>query len=239
MKKLLLTLCLAFMPAFFAAAADMQNAEELYRQGKFAAALGEYEELLSSYPNDPYLYYNIGNCYFKMGSTGLAAANYYRAFRLDPRDSDIRHNLSLALQNGGERLVPAGMPEILHKTFFSLRIDELKGLFFVVLWLFCILGTVWLIKRRLGHTALAVLGALVLLGAWYAWRIKMDGTPLAVVAAPVAELRSGPDAHFPASASVVQGHLLVVQDSKDDWYDVVVKSEGLQGWMKAESLEKI
>ena len=239
MKKIIFATCLALAAAFSASAADLQNAETLYREGKFAAALGEYEDLLDSYPNEPHLYYNIGNCYFKMGSVGLAVANYYRAFRLDPRDEDIRHNLTLALQNSGERFVPAGMPEILHKVFFSLRSGELKGCLFIILWLFCTLASIWLIKRRLGRIALAELGILAVLGAWYAGRAKWDNKPLAVVAAPVAELRSGPAASFPASASVAQGRLLMLQDEKDNWYDVVVKSEGLQGWIQAENIEKI
>ena len=110
---------------------------------------------------------------------------------------------------------------------------------FAALWLFCTLGSVWLVKRRLGRTAVAALAVLAVLGVWYAWRSKIEKAPLAVVAAPVAELRSGPGSNFPASASVAQGHLLLLQDSKDDWYDVVVKSEGLQGWIQAQALEKI
>ncbi len=239
MKKLFVTLGLILGTALWIFSADMQTAGNLYREGKFAAALGEYEQLLSSYPNNPHLYYNIGNCYFKMGSTGLAVANYYRAFRLAPRDGDIRHNLTLALQNAGERLVPAGMPEVLHKFFFGLRTDELKGLLFLALWVFCSLASLWLIKHRLGRTAISALAIVVLLAAWYGWRSKIEKVQLAVVAAPVAELRSGPGSNFPASASIAQGHLLTIQDSKDDWYDVVVKSEGLQGWIQAQSLEKI
>ena len=128
----------------------LQNAEEFYRQGKFSAALGVYEYDLKTHPNDPYVYYNIGNCYFKMGSMGLAAANYYRAFKLAPRDADIRNNLSLALSAGGESLVPAGVPPVLHKAFFSLSYDELKGLAMVLWWAFCLLACVWLLKRRGG-----------------------------------------------------------------------------------------
>lgn len=239
MKKLFLALSLCALWLLPAAAADMQNAEEMYRSGKFAAALGEYEDLLQNYPNDPHLYYNIGNCYFKMGSLGLAVANYYRAFRLAPRDKDIRHNLSMALQNSGEGLVPAGMPEIMHRMFFSLRLNELKGLMLLGLWLFCSLACVWLLKRRFGKMALSVLVVFVLLAAWYAWRTKLEKAPLAVVAAPIAELRSGPGTNFPASANIGQGHLLLVQDTKDNWYDVVVKSQGLQGWIEADALEKI
>ncbi len=239
MKKLVLTLFVLLTWIGFVAAADLQSAEEAYREGKFASALGQYESLLNAYPNDPHLYYNIGNCYFKMGSLGLAIANYYRAFRLDPRDSDIRHNLSLALENSAERLVPTGMPEVLHKLFFSLRSDELKGLFFLALWLCCLLEAFWLVKRRGGKAVTAALILLILLAVWYGWRSKIDHASLAVVAAPLAELRSGPGSNFPASASIAQGHLLLVQDAKDNWYDVIVKSQGLQGWIEADSLEKI
>ena len=239
MKKWFLAgvMCCAGFLALYAA--DMQNAEEMYRSGKFAAALGEYENLLQTYPNDPHLYYNIGNCYFKMGSLGLAVANYYRAFRLAPGDKDIRHNLSMSLQNSGERLVPAGMPEIMHRTFFSLRLNEVKGLFLLGLWLFCMLGCIWLLKRRFGRAALTVLAVVLVLAAWYGWRFKIEKTPLAVVASPIAELRSGPGNNFPASANVGQGHLLIVQDAKDNWYDVIVKSQGLQGWIEERAIEKI
>ena len=217
----------------------LQNAEEFYRQGKFSAALGLYEYDLKTHPNDPYVYYNIGNCYFKMGSMGLAAANYYRAFKLAPRDADIRNNLSLALSAGGESLVPAGVPPVLHKTFFSLSYDELKGLAMVLWWAFCLLACVWLLKRRGGKITLTAALLLALTAGWFYLRHKTETEPLAVVAAPVAEIRSGPGTNFPASASVAQGHLLTVQDEKDSWYEVIVKSQGIKGWVNKNAIEQI
>ena len=118
MKKWILALVISMGAPLFIWAQNADSAEEYYRQGRYSAALGAYEEQLKNAPNSPYLYYNIGNCYFKMGSTGLAVANYYRAFRLDPRDEDIRHNLNLALESAGEKLVPGGVPEVLHKVYF-------------------------------------------------------------------------------------------------------------------------
>lgn len=217
----------------------LQNAEEFYRQGKFSAALGLYEYDLKTHPNDPYVYYNIGNCYFKMGSMGLAAANYYRAFKLAPRDADIRNNLSLALSAGGESLVPAGVPPVLHKAFFSLSYDELKGLAMVLWWAFCLLACVWLLKRRGGKITLTVALLLALTAGWFYLRHKTETEPLAVVAAPVAEIRSGPGTNFPANASVAQGHLLTVQDEKDSWYEVIVKSQGIKGWVNKNAIEQI
>ncbi len=220
-------------------AASLQQADDFYRQGHFASALGEYEELLRTYPNDPFLYYNIGNCYFKMGTKGLAVANYYRAFRLAPRDADIRHNLQLALQHSGERLVPAGMPVILHKAFFSLTLSELKGLCFVCIWAFCLITAFWCWKRRAGWAVWTLLACLLVSTGWYVGRLKLDTRPLAVVAAPVAELRSGPGTSFPASANVAQGHLVLLQDSRDKWQEVVILSQGIKGWLEDSVLEKI
>ena len=239
MKKYLLVLILPFLWAGFSLAADIQQAEEQYLQGHFAAALSSYEELLRAYPNDPYLYYNIGNCYFKMGSKGLAVANYYRAFRLAPRDGDIRHNLGLALRESGERLVPSGMPEILHKAFFGLTLAELKGLFFIIWWLCCLVSVCWLIKRRGSWIVIPLWLAVLIVGGWYMWRVKIAAEPLAVVAVPVAELRSGPGTNFPASANIAQGHLVVLQDSRNDWKEVVVKSQGIKGWIETHALEQI
>ena len=239
MKRLCLTvwLCLAGVTLF--AQADLSTAEELYRQGKFSAALSQYEELLKNYPNDPFVYYNIGNCYFKMGSRGLATANYYRAFRLAPRDKDIRHNLALALEQSGERLVPNGMPVILHQAFFALSYDELKGLAYVLFWVVCVLSAVCLWRRKWNGLATLSCVLCVLCAGWLYARRQAQAPMLAVIAAPVAEVRSGPGSNFPASANVAQGHLVTILDSKDTWDEVVVSSQGLKGWIEQSAVEKI
>ncbi len=239
MKRLFILVfaLLGFTSVF--AQTPLQNAEEFYRQGKFSAALGLYEYDLKTHPNDPYVYYNIGNCYFKMGSMGLAAANYYRAFKLAPRNTDIRNNLALALSAGGESLVPSGVPPVLHKAFFSLSYSELKGLTMVLWWVFCLLACVRVLKRRGGRITATVAVLLLLSAGWFYMRHKAETEPLAVVAAPVAEIRSGPGTNFPASASVAQGHLLTVQDEKDSWYEVIVKSQGIKGWVDKNAIEQI
>ncbi len=239
MKKWIFVLVISIGAPLLAWAQNADTAEEYYRQGRYSAALGAYEDQLKNAPNNPYLYYNIGNCYFKMGSTGLAVANYYRAFRLDPRDADIRHNLNLALESAGEKLVPGGVPEVLHKAYFYFSAAELKGLSILAWGLASVLACIWLLKRRLGRTALVMLAVGVAVAAWAGSVKRLEQENWAVVAVPAAELRSGPGMNFPASANLAQGHLVVVQDTRNAWKEVVVKSQGLQGWMPADSLEKI
>ena len=240
MKRFLaLTLLLVSVASAAWAQTALEQAENFYRQGKFSAALGIYESELKKVPNDPYLYYNIGNCYFKMGSRGLAIANYYRAFRLAPRDADIRHNLTLSLSSVGERLVPSGVPVVLHQAFYSLSYSELKGLLFALLWLLCALASLWLLKRKWGRMLAASAVILLLCAGWFYLRHTLQVEHLAVIAAPVAEIRSGPGTNFPASASLAQGHLITVEDAKDEWYEVIVKSQGLKGWVEKSAVEQI
>ncbi len=239
MKKLLLlvSLCVCFSTAM--AQDFVAQAEPLYRSGQYAQALLNYEQALKNSPNNPYLYYNIGNCYFKMGSKGLAAANYYRAFNLLPRDPDIRHNLTLALASGGEHLVPPGMPITLHKALYWFSLSELKGLVSLLGWLLCIGIGLWLLTRKGGKTTAAVGILFIVCAGWFYVRHSWQAQPLAVVAAPVVEVRSGPGQNFPASASVQQGHLVELADRKDNWQQVIVKSQGLKGWVESSSLERI
>ena len=217
----------------------LQSAEALYREGKFSQALNLYEQTLKNHPNDPFVYYNIGNCYFKMGSRGLATANYYRAFKLAPRDPDIRRNLSLIRTACGERLVPTGIPEIVHRAYFSLSLAELTGLLYALFWLCCLSVCVWLLKRKGSKITGALILITLLVFGWWSTRQKWENQSLAVIASPVAEVRSGPGTNFPASASITQGHLLSVEDSKDNWYEVVIKSQGLKGWVEKSAVEKI
>ncbi len=240
MKKILLfsllvlslgTLCMQAQPA--------PQAEDFYQRGQYAQALSAYEQELKHYPNNPFLYYNIGNCYFKMGSTGLAVANYYRAFLLNPRDGEIRHNLALAMSASAESLVPQGVPESLHKVVFWLSLTELKGLFTICGLFFGLMAGIWLLTRKAGTFTL-ILGVLLLVvGSWFFARHSWQSKPLAVIAAIQAELRSGPGENFPASATVTQGHLVEIVDQKGPWQQVVLRKEGIKGWIDNTALERI
>ncbi len=234
-----LIFALVLLPLCAHAGDLIPQAESFYREGKYAQALSAYEQALKNAPNDPYLYYNIGNCYFKMGSKGLATAYYYRAFKLNPQHSDIRHNLSLALASGGDSLVPTGMPPALHQALFAVPLAELKGLVCLIGWMTGLLLGIWFLTRKGGKLTLGLGIVFVITAGWFYVRHSWENEPLAVVASPVVELRSGPGKNFPASAAVQQGHLVRLLDTKDNWQEVIIRSEGLKGWMEKSALERI
>ena len=68
-------------------------AKELYDQGLYQKALDQYEEIVSVGVKDTELFYNIGNCYVRLGEYGEAKLYFERALVFDPSNTDALHNL--------------------------------------------------------------------------------------------------------------------------------------------------
>ena len=76
------------------AAFDQANRE--FQAGQFGTAAAGYEKLLASEGPRAAVYYNLGNCYQRLGQYGNAILAYERARLLTPRDPDLLANLALA-----------------------------------------------------------------------------------------------------------------------------------------------
>ena len=230
MKKLLiLALMLACIPSY----ASVAEGDAAYAAGNFAEALKQYENALVPRRASAELYYNIGNSYFKLGETGRAVAYYTKAFKLSPRNADIRHNLEFALARTGQHLVPDGLPPALHRAFFFFSGAELRGLFFIFLWVFCFALIFYIFKRK-GKKLVFALGFLaVLAAAWYAVYRTAAGGYNAVTVSQTAQLRGGPGDSFEVTATLPEGYYVDLTDAKDDWVLAVnYKDDNMRGWAK-------
>ncbi len=234
MKKLILILMLALIP--LSLRAGLEEANNFYRASRFDMALQEYLQVLKTdRQTSPYLYYNIGNCYFKLERYGSAVLFYKKAFSLAPRDNDIRKNLSLALSMTGQSLISPGVPEVLHRAVYFFSSAELKGLTIVFLWAFSLTFAFWLFKRKMLALNIILFALFVTFGAWYfvSARALKD---TAVTVAASAELRSGPGVNFPTSATAAEGYSLHILDKKDNWVNVKVKDGAEEGWVDENSI---
>ncbi len=113
-------LLLAFMPTLQAQEADaLQGAERAYT----AAQYSEARAFLQSRLNQPeeeaaLIYYNMGNCLYRLNQPGQAALYYARALREDPGMKEARLNLAFVQRQQGAILpVHSGVNAVF--TFFS------------------------------------------------------------------------------------------------------------------------
>lgn len=230
-------------PAAAPKSAPDVSAGELYNRGDYLGAAQAYEkELLANTLPSAYIYYNLANSYFKSGDPDKAIVNYYRAFRLLPRDKDIKRNLAFALNSTGQKLLPEGMPQAAFDAFYLLSARELRGTMWFLGWIFALgfAGVMFGFKKDFCKKAVAASGILLALcSIWYAARLQGDSSPLAVVVVSRAEVRSGPGENFPVSLSVPRAHLVTLSDSKGVWAEIEIPSEQAKGWVLKKSIEEI
>lgn len=240
-KKIFLSsLVLALFGAWLFA--QESEAQKAYNQGDYLQAAQLYQQQVKAAKKpSAALYYNLANSYYKLGLTPKALANYYRAYRLNPRDKDIRHNLAFVMAQHAQNLIPADVPASVFHLFFYLSIIELEGLLWLLGWLFVIVLILFLIsnnqKLKQGFIFLGV--CVILTGIWYACRLPFDKKHLAVVNRTQAEVRSGPGEKFPVNLSVPRAHIVEVKDTKGAWMQILIPSEKAQGWVLKDSLEEI
>lgn len=246
MRTLALLAALAAYAAAAPSPARLSEANALYESSRFSDAAVSYETLLKESPYSATLQYNLGNARFRQGGPGAlgrAVAAYLRAFRLDPRDGDIRTNLDFALKRAGESLYPSEMPPAVFVAYHLLSDAELAALHWVAFWAACLLGAgaLLVVKARapLRSAALAAAACWALAGGWWALRYSTGFKDPAVVVLQDAEVRSGPGESFPVSFKVPEGRRVERLDEKGPWQEIGVPREGLKGWILKASLEAI
>ena len=90
MKRILLIS--SFLTIFIAGFAI--NADSLYLQKDYIGAMKLYEEQLKETPSAR-LFYNLGNCHYRLNNYPKAVLNYERCLKLDPSCKDAQFNLDL------------------------------------------------------------------------------------------------------------------------------------------------
>ena len=76
-----------------------------YAKGDYQQAAACYTELLKA-GESAELYYNLGNCEYRLGNITQSIIAYERALRLNPGDSDVRYNLQFLRGKTIAKVVP-------------------------------------------------------------------------------------------------------------------------------------
>ncbi len=80
------------------ASSNFQDAYEVAQQAYYAqdydTALKGFQELLAAYPNNPAVFYNLGNTYYQKGELGHARQYYEKAKLQLPRLQNLQKNLT-------------------------------------------------------------------------------------------------------------------------------------------------
>jgi tetratricopeptide (TPR) repeat protein len=249
MKKSLITLVVFFGLALLwgalavrvslAQGGEMQVANALYANGRYAEAAQSYEQLLAQGVADSALYYNLGSAYLNQGDVGRAILNYRRAAELDPRDAETQAALVAARALALDQF-PAENGSLLDDVAnLSRGFVTLNELAMLALGFWFVFGLLWFVYRQSGNgrsrpiiqTGAIMAGlllALVLL-AMGSRVVADNGRSPAVIVAQTASVSDQPA----ASAAFVlhSGAEVELTDRQGEWVRIALPGGQVGGWV--------
>ena len=246
-KPLAVLLLLMLVPmvthAVTKAEADSSYVEEHYQQ-----AAQQYEQLLKQGVSAE-LYYNLGNCYYRMDNMTHAVIAYERALLLSPGDKDIRFNLQMARSKTIDKITPES--EMFFVTWYRAlvniqSVDAWARLALIALALAIVLALAYLFAERIWLRKVGFFGALALLVVFvvsnlFAWQQKkaIDHPTGAVIISSAVNIKSTPSKNGTDLFILHEGTRVTITDrSMRDWREVRV-GDGKQGWLETKDLEEI
>ncbi|MBN2030334.1 tetratricopeptide repeat protein [bacterium] len=249
-KNILLTL-MAFI--FFSGSNNIaaqtgvffREANQLYQGGHYLEAVKSYQKILDEGYESGSVYYNIGNCYYKMQDIGHAILYYERARRLMPGDEDLKANLALANLSVVDKITPQSefivfriVDWFIHIFPQSTLVGVVIGTYlitisFLVIWIVTKKGTLQLVGFRLSiffGTLFLVFG-LSLIGNIRESKTRIE----AIILTDKIDALSAPSEEGIEVFSLHEGVKVTIDQTAGEWAEFVL-ADGKVGWVKQESL---
>jgi tetratricopeptide (TPR) repeat protein len=217
-------------------------ANQAYKEGRFQDAIDGYEELLESGYSNGSLYFNLGNCYFRLEQLGKAILNYERANLLIPRDADLNFNLRFARDQTQDAIADQhGFFEILFFWTDSLTTYELYWGFAVLNILFWGILFIRLFSKMewTYYATIIILIFWIITGASFGWKYyQLRTDDRAVILKKEIDILAGPAQGDTVLFKLHEGTIVNYERSEDDW-SLISYSKSKRGWVRAQTLEKI
>ncbi len=241
-------LCASMLDASNSYEILLDSANSAYVHKNYEKALSGYQDILKTGVEAPEIYYNIGNSYFKLNQITNAIYYYEKALKLAPNDKDITYNLNIAKQYTTDKIKTI-QPFFLKKTYNNLitlfpvnqwanisLISFITVLIFILLFLF--LRSLSLKKIFFWLGIILLLFSIACLIFSFSEKKNLVDLQTAIVFSPTVNIKSSPDEQGTDLMIIHEGIKVVVTDSLQDWYNVILP-DGNEGWLKKDDIKKI
>jgi len=195
------------------------------------------------------VYYNMGNCLYKLQNIGQAILYYERARRLMPGDEDLRANLALANLAVVDKVTP-------QQTFILFRIvDGFVFLFpkSVLTWIVagsylagmaCLIG--WILSRKrvarriFSRLCFVLAGIFLVLGLSTVERLRQEARNVeGIILVDMVDVMSAPSEDEGMDLFTLhEGTKVRIDQTSGEWLEIVL-ADGKTGWVKEGVLEII
>lgn len=230
------------------AEAKAKQAEQHYAEGQFEIALDLYKQIVAT-GESAEIYYNMGNCYYRLDSIPQALLWYERAYLLNPGDPDIRHNLLYTRTKTIDKLVPE--EEIFFVRWYRSLLNTFSAEGWTVAGIICFILTLSalcmffflssLALRKLGFYGAIIMFVMVLLSNLFAWQQqdRRQNHDRAIIFETAISGKSSPNRAGKELFLLHEGTCVQIIDrTVRNWYQVQLP-DGKRGWIPSNSVETI
>ncbi len=219
-----------------------------YEAGDYQTALEQFSSLVFKHIENADIYYNIGNCYYRLDDLGDAILNYKRALRIDPSHARAQNSLNFALtqiqdkQNPEQEDVVSGMLGKINRLISLNALAIIVVALLAVVVLIVVIMIVFYRGREKSvplffFTIAMVLLIIVGIFGWARWRHYQDNNE-AVLLADTAIGYSGPGQEYTRVFTIHEGHVFQIMKKEAEWSQIKLRN-GLGGWVRSAAFDAV
>lgn len=220
----------------------------MYQKERYEEAIVAYESVLGTKQHSAELYFNLGNCYYKLNKVAPAIYNYEKALVLNPDDAEIHNNLKFAqkLQIDEIKVVPqVGFSKMVHDftsafhyntwAWISVGLSTLFLLFFIGYYFSQIT-----LSKRIFFIGMFVLISLLLVSVSAAISEKnhYESEKPAIVFAEMVLVKSEPQKASNTVFTLHEGTKVFVLETLDNWKKIQL-TDGTEGWIDKTAIREV
>ncbi len=243
MNKIFLIVILIFSVQILNAdnVVSLKKAKNLYDSEKYEEAVSEYSKILANNYESADLYYNTGNCYYRLANYPEAIYYYEKANLLAPDDADIQHNLALANRQIYDKIQPMPKAAILrmYENFMHRFSCGFWSIFSFVSFSLMLLGAALFLfgKEKSRKVAGFAGGSLFLIFALIGFIFSQKAyqrtvnPDAAIVFAEAVSVKSAPDADATDLFIIHEGLKVEIDEHSSNWIEIKL-ADGRVGWVR-------
>ena len=220
----------------------------LYQKGNYQEAITVYESVVKSGKQSAELYFNLGNCYYKLNKVAPAIFNFEKALLLNPNDTEIQNNLAFAQKMTIDEVVEVpkvGFAKIIRDFTSSFHYDTWAWItiVFSVLFLVCFVGYYFsnttMLKRIFFTTMLFVLLFTIMsVFAGFFEKNQSNNDRPAIVFADITSVKSEPKSTAQDAFVLHSGTKVFVLESLNN-YKKIQLLDLKQGWIEKSAIKEL
>ena len=251
MKKIILIILSIITISLFADSQTdevFQNAIKSYEQKEFSESLEQFLTIENENIISADLFYNIGNCNFRLNQLGKSILYYKKALKVNSNFKAAQRNLKLVLTltkdkqtHEEEDVIQSFWKTIFN--FFSLNSLAIISFIFFILIIIFINITIFSYRQRektvpvFFISILTVFLIIFLVLGFIKWK-SYHHLSEAVLISQSAIGFSGPSEEFTRVFTIHEGMIFDIEREENNW-SLIKLINGLGGWIESENLEKI